>query len=150
MEFPIEERIIRSPKGGLGTRVSRPEPSTRPLVEALRFNHFKNDGKFDYVVKRNIIQDLFRCISGYEDLWTNPDDPETGKASFKAYDFHRVELEDEHCPYPRPYSVRGLQIKQNREHLARNGPDAKPLERRRRGRKCGQIIERLAPVYTCK
>jgi hypothetical protein len=144
------DRISNDRGNGLGTRVSRPEPSTRPLIEALRFNHTKNDGRFDHVVKRNLIQDLFRCISGYEDLWTDPNDPETGRSSFKAYDFHRVELADELFPHPRPFSVRDIQLRQSLEHLRRNGPNAEPLERRRKGRHCGKIVQRNEPYYNCK
>ena len=103
---------------GIGTRVSRPLPSTRPLVETLRFDHFRNDGKFNHITKRNLVQDLFRCISGYEDLWVDPNDPETGKSSFKAYDFHRVDLEDDFFPHPRPFSVRNLQKRLERQHSA--------------------------------
>jgi hypothetical protein len=150
MENLAAPPLFNNPNNGIGTRVSRPEPSTRPLTDALRFNHYKNDGKFDHIVKRNIVQNLFRCISGYEDLWADPDDPDTGKSSFKAFDFHRVELEDELFPFPRPFSVRALQVKQNSAHYARNGDDVDPLETRRKGRKCGRIIPRLEPIYSCK
>jgi hypothetical protein len=150
MDEIIAERISSERDNGIGTRVSRPLPSTRPLVEALRFNHFKNNGKFDHIVKRNLVQDLFRCISGYEDLWTDPNCPETGKHRFKAYDFHRVELVDEIFPFPRQFSVRELQLRQDEAHRLRNGPNAEGLERRRYGRKCGKMISKMSGFYQCK
>jgi hypothetical protein len=133
-------------EAGIGTVNSRPQRTMRPLVEGLRFNHFKHDGKFDNTAKRNLIQDLFRCLSGFEDLWTDPDDPEFGKACFKAYDFHRVGLSDEFLGIPRPFSVRNLQI---RQQIARDDEEP-PLQRPRYGRKCGKIIPRMASFYTCK
>jgi len=151
MDQVIESvRISNDRDVGIGTRVSRPLHSTRPLVETLRFDHFRNDGQFNHIAKRNLVQDLFRCISGFEDLWVDPDDPDTGRSSFKAYDFHRVELEDDFFPHPRPFSVRDLQLRQEKERRARYGPDVPPLERRRKGRKCGRIIARLESLYTCK
>lgn len=144
-------QLITDPREcGIGTKISRPKRTMRPLVEGLRFNHFKHDGKFDTTAKRNLIQDLFLCLSGFEDLWTDPNDPTYGKACFKAYDFHRVGLSDEDFGIPTPFSVRALQIKQERGNRITHGEDAPPLQRPRYGRKCGKIIPRMASFYTCK
>jgi hypothetical protein len=153
----VNDKPFASPRDfGFGVRADRPPPTMRPLVEGLRFNHFKHGGVFDLKAKQSLIQDLHLCLSGWEDLFGIPLESEwyaNSEMKKHGYSFHKVELIRNGETTPRIFSVRDMQLRDEYIRQTRgkeNGTTVAPLPRRRFGRKCGKVIGRMEQFYTCK
>lgn len=133
---------------GFDQRQDKTKSNMRPLIEGLRYDHVQRQGKFTDTAKRNLIQNLYRCIEPWEEVWTRGPDPYSGQpVTGRQTNLAHQDLSLDRYGINGPLILHQLQEDGDYERGKHRIPKVRKV---RAGRRCGRVLNRMARYYSCK